>query len=144
MKWSKGNNFALVGAALYGLGFTLDKSFSLQLSPHLYQIFFAYMIGLTGLVYRGKVIIKDLARVEINTFKVVCVSAITFFIWNKLTFVAYTVGGEVGRIDSINNSVIFVIILLEFFLLKDKSNLKKKIIAAFIAMLGVTILAFAK
>ena len=139
-KWNKANNYALAGAGLYGVGFTLDKAFSLSLTPHIYQILFAFSIGLTGLIYRKSQIISDLKKVEFNTLKVMSISALTFFIWNKLNFVAYSIGGEVGRIDSINNSVIFLIIIMEFFFLKDRSNLKKKIIAATIAMSGVTIL----
>jgi len=139
-KWNKANNYALAGAGLYGIGFTIDKAFSLSLTPHIYQILFAFSIGLTGLLFRKKQIISDLKKVELSTLKIMGVSALTFFIWNKLNFVAYSVGGEVGRIDSINNSVIFLIILMEFFFLKDRSNLKKKILSAVIAMAGVTML----
>ncbi len=144
LKWNKSNNYALAGAALYGIAFTLDKGFSLEFTPHIYQVLFAFSIGIVGLLYRGKIIVKDLRRIEPNTIKVVFISALTFFIWNKLNFVAYTVGGEVGRIDSINNAVVFIIILLEVFLLKDKSNLHKKIISAAIALAGISILGIVK
>jgi drug/metabolite transporter (DMT)-like permease len=56
-KLTKGNYLALSGAVLYGIAFTLDKSISIALSPHLYQILFSFGIGISGLAYRGKVII---------------------------------------------------------------------------------------
>lgn len=49
-----------------------------------------------------------------------------------------------GRVDSINNFVVFLIIVLEILILKDRSNLKKKVLAAIIAFVGVTILALVK
>ena len=72
------------------------------------------------------------------------ISAVTFLIWNKLNFLAYTVGGEVGKIDSINNSVVFVIILLEIIVLKVRDNLPRKFMAALIAFVGIFLLGFSK
>jgi drug/metabolite transporter (DMT)-like permease len=143
-KLTTGNYYALSGAVLYGIAFTLDKSIAITLSPHLYQIFFSFFIGFAGLLYRGRTILKDLSKIGRDTFLAASVAALSFFLWNKLNFVSYTVGGEVGRIDSINSSVIFLIILLEFFILKDKSNLTKKIVSAVVAFIGVSLLALAK
>lgn len=144
LKLTKGNYFALSGAVLYGVGYTIDKSFSISMAPHLYQILFSFFIMLSGLLYRGRIIIKDISKIGRDTLLSATIAAFSFFLWNKLNFVSYSIGGEVGRIDSINNSVIFIIIILEFFILKDKSNITKKIIAALIAFIGVTLLAIAK
>lgn len=142
--WKPGNNYALAGAALYGVAFTLDKAMSLSITPHLYQIFFGFSIGITGLLFRSKIIFSDLKKIHKHTLIAGLVAACAFFIWNKLNFVAYTVGGEVGRIDSINNSVVFLIIILEFLILKDRSNLSRKIAASIFAFIGVTLLTLSK
>ncbi len=143
-KLKKANLLALAGAGLYGIGYTMDKGFALQFTPHIYQVLFAYSIGLTGLAFRGRKIFSDLVRVKLSTFKVMLISAVTFLIWNKLNFVAYTIGGEVGKIDSINNTVVFIIILLEILILKVRENLPKKLLAASIAFVGIFLLSFSK
>lgn len=78
VKLSKGNLLALAGAGLYGIAFTLDKSFAIQLSPHLYQVLFSFGIGLSGFIYRGKTIVKDLAKIEKNTLVAASVAALSF------------------------------------------------------------------
>jgi len=50
----------------------------------------------------------------------------------------------VGRVDAINNTMIFLVIILEFLILKDRQNIFRKLIAATIAVSGIAILALAK
>jgi len=69
---------------------------------------------------------------------------IFFFVYQKLLLWAISIGGEVGRIDVLNNSTIFIVITIEFFLLKERKNLPKKILAAIIASIGATLLVLAK
>lgn len=53
---------------------------------------------------------------------------------------AYQLGGEVGKIDALNNISIFAIILGEFYLFHDRTNLRNKIIAASICVVGAVML----
>ncbi|EFK96195.1 hypothetical protein LDC_1793 [sediment metagenome] len=64
------------------------------------------------------------------------------FLYNFFTFTAYTLGGEVGRVDAINNSQVFLIIMAEYFILKHKDYIFKKLLAAAIAFTGVLVLGF--
>ena len=57
-----------------------------------------------------------------------------------LMYRAYQAGGEVGRIDSLNNLVIFMVIIGEYIFFKDSHSLKRKIIAGMIAVCGAYLL----
>lgn len=140
-KLTKSNLLALAGGGLYGLAYTLDKTLVINLTPHFYHIVFAFSIGLFSLLFRSKVIFADLKKLRLSNLKIMFVSALTFFGFNKLVFLAYGSGGDVGSIDAINNSVIFLIILGEYMFLKERSKLVKKLIAGLIAFSGIVILA---
>lgn len=141
-KFQKTNILALLGGLLFGVAYTIDKKFSIQLNPHTYQVLYTGTVTLVSLVFAGKQIVTESKTIHKKTLQVMFFSALAFFAWNKLNFMAYTLGGEVGKIDSINNTTIFVIILLEIIILKDKTQLKKKILTALIAGSGVFLLGF--
>jgi drug/metabolite transporter (DMT)-like permease len=56
------------------------------------------------------------------------------------TFVAYSQHGEVGRIDAINNSQVFLILLFEFLVLRHTKGFAIRLLAAAIAFTGVYLL----
>lgn len=56
------------------------------------------------------------------------------------TLNAYRLGGEVSRVTPILATQTLVVIGLEFFLLKDRQNWPRKIIASLLAITGVTLL----
>ncbi|MFA6519053.1 MAG: EamA family transporter [Candidatus Shapirobacteria bacterium] len=144
MKFDKYNLYALAGGLIFGVAFSLDKYFVLSLDPHLYQIIFCFSIGYIGLLFRGKKIITDIPKISFSSFKAMIVSGIFSFGFNKFTFLAYKNGGEVGRIDAINNLSLLFIVLLEYFILKNKTDLPKKMIAAIVAFSGLFILGYFK
>ncbi|MBF0208619.1 MAG: EamA family transporter [Oligoflexia bacterium] len=143
-KLTRSNLLALAGGVIFGLTFTFDKRFVLNIGPHLYQFLLCFSVAAISLVFRGKKIISELKNVKIADLKVMFMSATFFFGYNKLLFWAYQNSGEVGRIDAINNTVIFFVIVLEFLILKERSNMFRKFVAAVIAFTGVTLLALAK
>ena len=127
---------ALIGGGLYGLAYTIDKHFSIQLNPHIYHIFFAFSIALNSLLFRFKKVQKDTAKVTRTLLSTM------FLVYNKFTFMAYASGGEVGRLDAINNSAIFLVLLFEIIVFKDRKQLLLKVICATLAFFGVLILGF--
>lgn len=141
-KFHKYNLLALAAGLIYGVAYTLDKTLVLDLNPHYYHIFFAASIAFASLLYRGQVILRDIPKLKRRNYIIMFFSALFFFFYNKFTFLSYSTGGEVGKIDAINNSAIFLVIVLEIILLKDKSNFKRKIVAAILAVSGVFILGF--
>jgi uncharacterized membrane protein len=141
-KLSKYNIYALIAALIYGFLASIDKSFSTTINPHYYQVLGAIGFGVTSLVLSGKKIIKESKQITKNSYKTILISAIAFTAFNKFTYMAYNQGGEVGRVDAINNTAIFLILLFEIFILKDTKNLKKKVLASILSVSGVLILGF--
>lgn len=139
---NKYNILALAGGLLYGIAYTLDKSFVIQLDAHIYHIVFCFIIGLCSLLYKPRIIIMDIRKLKFKNLIPIFISAITFFLFNKFTFLSYSRGGEVGKVDAINNASIFLIILLEIIVLKERKFLTKKIITAIISFIGIIILGF--
>ncbi len=144
LHFDKYNLLAISGGLLWGIAFTIDKSFVTSINPLFYLPLFCLTTGIMGLVFRPKVILSELKSIRPTTLKSISMAAIFGTSFNTFTFLAYKFGAEVGRVDAINNSMVFLVIILEFFLLKEKSNLVRKFIAATIAITGVAILAFVK
>lgn len=144
LHFDKYNWLAIAGGLLWGVAFSIDKSFVTSINPLFYLPIFSMTSGLFGLVFRSKVIISELPKITFKTLKSITLAALFGIGFNTFTFLSYSHGGEVGRIDAINNSMIFLVIILEFLILKEKHDLKKKFIASFIAIIGITVLALVK
>ena len=144
MHFDKYNLLAISGGLLWGIAFSIDKSFVTAINPFFYLPLFCLTTGLYGLVFRPKIILSEIKTIKPSTFKSIISAAIFGTSFNTFTFLSYKYGGEVGRIDAINNSMVFLVIILEFLILKEKHNLGRKLIAALIAIFGVTLLALAK
>lgn len=141
-KFSRYNLLALVAAVIYGFLTSIDKSFAISINVHYYQVLTCFGFVLFSLVMSGKLIFAESKKLTKGVIRTILISAVSFTIFNKLTYLAYSQGGEVGRVDAINNTSLFLIILLEVFFLKDRSNLKKKLLTAVLAVTGVMILGF--
>ncbi|MBP9817631.1 DMT family transporter [Candidatus Shapirobacteria bacterium] len=144
LHFDKYNWLAIAGGLLWGVAFSIDKSFVTTINPLFYLPIFCLTSGLFGLVFRPKIIISELPKVSLRTLKTISLAALFGVSFNAFTFLSYSQGGEVGRIDAINNSMIFLVIILEFFILKEKHDLLRKFIAASIAFAGIYLLALAK
>lgn len=141
-KFSKYNLFAFISAIVYGVLTSIDKSLSININVHIYQILNVAVFILFSLIFASKRIFTEIKSVDRVSVRPIMISAVGFTIFNKLTFLAYSVGGEVGKVDAVNNTSLFLIIILEIFVLKDKSNLTKKIIGSILAVTGILILGF--
>lgn len=143
-RFDKYNWLAMAGGSLWGVAFSIDKSFVTTVNPLLYLPVFCFVTGLTGLIYRPKVILSEIKIISKRSYLSIFLTAVFGTAFNTFTFLSYSHGGEVGRVDAINNTMILLVIILEFLILKDKQNLVRKIIAAIIAVVGITFLALAK
>lgn len=141
--FDKYNWYALLGGIFYGFAYTLDKHFVLNSSPDFYQIVLCFSVGMASLVFSPARIIKELRQFHSGLLVSILSSTLFFFLYQKFYFLAYTRGGEVGRIDVLNNTTIFIVILLEYFLLNDRTNLRQKLLSAVVAVIGATLLSIA-
>ena len=74
-------------------------------------------------------------------FKPILASAFFGTLFNFFTFMSYKNSGNVGVVDAMNNSSIFIVILFEIFLLNDRTNLLKKLISAGVVTIGIGLLS---
>jgi drug/metabolite transporter (DMT)-like permease len=140
-KIDKFNALALLGGTLYGIAYSLDKSFVLEINPSSYLAFMSGSVGLVSFILKPRHIVKETKRLKIVDFLPMFVIAGFGILFNLFTFISYGKGGNVGVVDAINNSAIFIIILVEVLFLNDKEKLGKKIIAAITAVGGIAILS---
>lgn len=144
LHFEKYNLYALIGGIFYGIAYTTDKYFVITTSPDFYQIALCFSVGMASLIFRPKQIVTEMKLFQAKLIPSILSAIFFFFLYQKFLFKAISIGAEVGRIDVLNNTTVFVVIFLEVFLLKERHNLPKKIIAAIIATIGATLLAIAK
>lgn len=144
LHFDKYNLYALLGGLFYGLAYTADKYFVISTSPDYYQILLCFSVGMASFAFRPKQIISELNLFQKKLIPSIISATFFFFLYQKFLFWAISIGGEVGRIDVLNNTTVFVIIFIEVLFLKERNNLPKKLISATVAFVGTIILALAK
>lgn len=141
-KLNKYNIYALIAAVIYSFLVLIEKKFSVEADPHYFQVFISGGFALASLAFAGKTIVKEAKTIDKKLSISLITSAVAFTIFKKLTLTAYSVGGEIGKVDAINNTSILLIIILEILILKDRTSLKKKFFASFLCIVGVLILGY--
>lgn len=136
-KLSKHNLYAILGGMCFGVAFTLDKSMVTTISPFMYLGLMCWSVAVVSVVTSFKLIKQEFGMLVGKNFLPMLSSSIFGSSFNLFTFFAYRNGANVGVADAINNTAVFFVIALEIILLKDRSNIFKKLIAASIATLGV-------
>ena len=138
----KNHFFGLIAGAMFGVGYTIDKSILQTINPLVYILWAFFLVSLWGFLFNPKQVISSVKSKPMSALIPVVISGVGYFLYNFFTFSAYRLGGEVGRIDAINNSQVFLIILFEYFVLNHSSSIKRKLITAVIAYAGVFLLGF--
>ncbi len=140
----KNSFYGLLAGFIFGFNYFLDKSIILEIHPLIYIFWNFFMIVVWGFIFNIKDFINSIKFKRISDYKFILFSGIGYFLFNLFTFMAYSHGGEVGRVDAINNSQIFLIIFFEFLILRQRDNIKSKIVISLLAVIGVCILGFVK
>ena len=140
----KNHLYGLFAGSIYGISYTLDKSIVQSVHPLIYIFWICLMIAVWAFIIDNKSVRNSLKGKALISYKPIAISGASYFLFNVFTFSAYRLGGEVGRIDAINNSEIFLIILFEFFILRHTQGTVRKLFSAGLAILGVFILGLVK
>ncbi len=139
------NHFnGLAAGTLFGIVYTLEKDIMSHVHPLAYLFWAFLMIVVWGVIFGGKEVIRSVKGKGLRSYVPIVASGFGYLLFNMLTYFAYTFGGEVGRVDAINNSQVFLIILFEFFVLKHTEGTARKLTSAAMAILGVIILGLTK
>ena len=135
-------SFALIGGALYGLAYIIDKELIVtQSMPITNLLFLSVLFAIPmKILLNGRTFFTSAKKINLQSH----ISAFMIGLSNVgaygLMYRAYQAGGEVGKIDSLNNLVIFMVIIGEYIFFKDSHSLKRKIIAGMIAVCGAYLL----
>jgi len=140
-KFSKYNMYAFLGGITFGIAFTLDKYNVGIMSPAFYVSLMSFSVAIVSFVLKGKHIISEARLLRLYNYYPMVMSALFATFFNFFTFMSYRNGGHVGAVDALNNSSVFLVILFEILILKDRSGLKKKVIASMIVVFAVWILS---
>jgi len=143
-KLDKYNIYALSGGILYGISYSLDKDLVGSMNPLIYQAIICFLVAFFSLIFRPKLIFKETKLIDKIAIKSMLGAAFLFYLFQVCLFNAYKYGGEVGKISFISNTSIFLVFILEMILLKNTSNLFKKIIGSIIVFSGATLIVLAK
>jgi len=138
----KYNLYALMGGVFFGTAFTIDKSFIIQIPPAVYLFLMCFSVAAVSLIAKTKLILVEIKKMNHENYLRIFSSGFFGTLFNFFTFKSYSLGGNVGVVDALNNTAVFFVILLEIFLLKDKKSLSKKILASVVAVGGVLLLSF--
>lgn len=139
-RFNKYNLFALLGGVCFGVAYTIDKSIVVTLSPYMYLALMCFSVAFVSLVFGGRVIVKESKMMVARNFVPIMSAGLFCSAFNLFTFFSYRNGANVGIADAMNNSSIFIVILLEILLLKDRSNLVRKLVAACVAIAGIVVI----
>lgn len=130
----------ILAGALFGIVYTIDKSIVVEIEPIIYLFWALFTTSIIAFLLGPKEVISQVRIQKISAYKPLLISSFGYILYNFFTFSAYKIGGEVGRVDAINNSQIFIIILFEYFVLKHTEGTKRKLLSATLAFTGVLIL----
>jgi drug/metabolite transporter (DMT)-like permease len=135
--------FALGAGVIFGTCYALDKSIVSDIHPLVYISTMFPLIALFGFLHQPRDFVRAVKDGSSQIYRVVLISAVCNALYNFFTFTAYTQGGEIGRVDAVNNSQIFLIILFEFLILRHQQQLGRKLAMAVLAYTGILILGLA-
>lgn len=135
--------YGLLAGIVFGITYTIDKGLMIKSIHPLIYIFWAFnLVAFFSFIIRPVFVYKSIIKSSLADLRPVIISGIAYFLFNFFTFNAYRYGGEVGRVDAINNSQIFIIILVEYFIFHHREGLFRKLITAAIAFTGILILGY--
>lgn len=133
--------YGLLAGILFGVCYVFDKQIVLQIGPLVYMFWVFFLAGIWGFFFSPQQVLSTFRKKERKDYLLIVFSGITYFVFNILCFSAYIFGGEIGKIDAINNTQTFIIILVEYFIFRNTLSVKRKIWSAVIAYIGVLLLA---
>jgi len=140
-RFTKHNLYAFLGGLCYGTGYTLDKSFAIHMPPMAYVGLMCLSVAFVSLILKAGSIIKESRKLSPPNFIRMAVAGLFGILFNFFTFTAYSKNGNVGVVDAMNNSSVFLVILMEMVLLKDRTNFVKKLSCAALVGAGMVILS---
>lgn len=139
----KNHFFGLLSGVIFGICFFIDKSIVQSINPIIYISWSFFLVPLFAFLFRPREVITSVRQNDIRAFRPIFFSAIGYLLYNIMTFSAYRAGGDVGSVDAINNTAVFLVILFEFGIMRHRHSLVRKLATALVAYIGVMLIGLA-
>ncbi len=136
--------YGLLAGIGFGISNAMDKSLTLMIHPFVYIAVGFTITAFFGFLQKPSEILDAIKKSHRQDYLPIIVSGCGYFIYNIATFFSYRLGGEVGRVDAINNSQVFVILLFEVIVLKQTRGIVRRVLAAIVAFTGVALLGMTR
>lgn len=131
--------FSLISGVLFGICFLFDKSIQ-SVEPLVYISWSFFLVAFFCFLFNPREVVKSVQRNRSAALWPVLLSAIGYLLYNVFTFSAYRAGGDVGSVDAINNTTVFLVIAFEFFIMRHRHSLFRKLATGLIAYAGILLL----
>ncbi len=140
---SGAKGMAILGAGLFGLALSASKLIVQDIDPHYYQLLdvliaipLYYAIDRRQINTQAKVFWKK-PKIFWSFAKLI----VLFFIFNKLKYVAFSMGIALPIADAVDNTAVFIIMLAEYFIYGVKlDRYKRRLVLTFIAFIGIVLI----
>lgn len=141
-KLTKSKQFALAGAILYGVTFTMTKFVVTDIHPFHYSVIEVFIIFPLYFIIARKELGEQFQIVrQSHIFKAILPVVSLYFVYNITRYLAYSKNLQLPIVDAVDNSVVFVILALEIFIFRIKQdNYLFKILVAIIAFSGIMLI----
>lgn len=136
----KGSLYALGSAFCFGVALVNDR-FILQSSDAFSYLAIAFLLpGVLLTIIKPKALIKSRVFLEYKKLKRMSLLAIFYSGSALTTYLAFQAGGTASQIAPLSKSSIIITIFLAAMFLGERSNLARKLVSAFIVIVGVLLL----
>lgn len=140
LSFRKGSIYALGSAFCFGVALVNDR-FILQSSDAFSYLAIAFLLpGILLAAIKPKALIKAKVFLESKKLKRMSLLAVFYSASSTSTYLAFQAGGKASQIASLSKSSIIITIFLAAMFLGERSDLKRKLISAFIVIVGVLLL----
>ncbi len=136
----KNNYYGLISGILWGVVYTIDSVILDIVHPFIFLFWHYFFILITLLLFNFQAIFQKIKTTKINQYQTIFFSAVGYILFNTLMFYSFHFGGEAGKVDGVSSFNIFLIIIFEYFILKQKTDFWLKIISFLLALIGIILL----
>lgn len=140
ISFQKGNMYVLIASFCFGIALVNDR-YILQYSDALSYLSIAFLLpGILLAAIKPKALIKAKVFLESKKLKTMGLLAIFYSAAALTTYLAFQAGGKASQVAPIGQSKTILTILLAAMFLGERAELTRKLISAFIVIVGVLLL----
>lgn len=140
-EFNKGTIFALLGAGAFGLGLANDSFIVRNVDVPSYMSIAFILPALVTWAIFPKSTKKMRALLEKENLPMTCIVSAMAGISAVTYFTAYQIGRNAAQIAALNQTATILTVILGIVLLKERSSMLKKLLAAIISAVGVILIS---